>query len=350
MAEKTRSTIICVDDEKMLLSILHEQLTNWLGKHYTVEKALGGEEALEIFDECAEEGVDVSVVISDYIMPNMKGDELLEKVKRRDPRIKTIMLTGYSSLDGIVSAINKAGLYRYITKPWDNRDLMLTIVEAVKAFEQEKKAMDLSKSFEKLYHKYEALYLNSQGRQDQIIRALAMSADARDPLTSGHSIRVAKYAVAMGRADKMSQEDLKFLEYAATLHDLGKIGMNDKQIEEISGLQLYNKGDFVKQQNQIAEEILRHMPDANRLIQSIKHHWEKYDGTGVYGLKGDQIPITASMISLANYYDLINSSVSRGQVMPPEAAANIIKNTSGTIFSPKLVDLFTDILLKGELR
>ncbi len=350
MNDRSRSTIICVDDEKMLLNILAEQLTEWVGKNYTIEKALGAEEALAILDECEEEGVDVSVVISDYIMPNMKGDELLEKVKDRNPRIKKIMLTGYSSIDGIISAINRAGLYRYITKPWDNRDLALTVIEAIKAFEQEKKSADLSRGFETLYKRYEKLYMDLQGNYDQTIKALTVGLDMRDPKMAGHSSRVANNAVEIGKKLKSSDLDLKRLEHTAIIHDIGKIGLSDDQIKELSGLQLYSKPEIVKKQNEVAENIIKNMVDTDKIIESIKYHWEKFDGTGIYGLRGKQIPLDAQILGICNYYDLMSSNIAQGQMLPPEAAAKIMNNTSGTIFDPTLVSVFVGLLQQGTIR
>lgn len=349
MGSNSRSTIICVDDEKMLLNILAEQLTEWLGSNYTIEKALSGEEALAIIDECQSMNVDVSVVISDYIMPIMKGDELLERVKLKDGRIRKIMLTGYSSLDGIVHAINKAGLYRYITKPWDNRDLMLTVIEAIKSYEQEKKASDLSKGFETLYHRYENLYIDLQKSYNQIIQSLTSAIDIREPSMAGHAQRVARCATSIGRAYNMSEEDLKFLEYSATLHDIGKLGMNDEFLQEMAGIQLYGEKAYVQKQNEITEVIVANMNDSERILKSIKYHWEKYDGSGVYGLKGAEIPMEAQIIGIANYFDLMRSNIAMGQNVPPEASAKILERTKNTVFDPNLVDVFIKLLLSNEV-
>ena len=140
-----RSTIICVDDDKLILNLLYNQLEEWFGENYYIEKALNATEGYNILDRCLKQGRDVSVFISDYIMPITKGDELLTKVKELNPKIKRIMLTGYSAMDGIINAINKAGIYRYISKPWDSKDMMLTLLEAIKSYEQDKITFELSK-------------------------------------------------------------------------------------------------------------------------------------------------------------------------------------------------------------
>ncbi|NES85830.1 MAG: response regulator [Moorea sp. SIO2B7] len=90
--------------------------------------AEGGEEALELFEELLEEDCDIALVLSDYIMPDIKGDELLKNIYDMSPSTLTIMLTGQANLEAISNAIKNARLYRYISKPWEPEDLRLTVV------------------------------------------------------------------------------------------------------------------------------------------------------------------------------------------------------------------------------
>ncbi|MCX6307796.1 MAG: hybrid sensor histidine kinase/response regulator, partial [Bacteroidia bacterium] len=96
-----------------------------------------GEVALEIYDELVQNGYEVPVVISDYLMPNMRGDEFLIKIHEKNPNILKILLTGHANIEGITNAINNANLYRFIPKPWDRDDLILTVREAIRSFIQE---------------------------------------------------------------------------------------------------------------------------------------------------------------------------------------------------------------------
>jgi signal transduction histidine kinase len=130
--------IICVDDEKIILTGLESELESTFGNSYEIEYAESGEEALEIIEEAIEDNQDVAMVISDFIMPNMKGDELLIKIHELLPDTMKIMLTGQADMEGIANAINKAKLYRYISKPWERSDLILTLEEALKSYENEK--------------------------------------------------------------------------------------------------------------------------------------------------------------------------------------------------------------------
>ncbi|MCA9715058.1 MAG: response regulator, partial [Myxococcales bacterium] len=113
-----------------------EQLKRGLSRPCLIEVAESGEEALEIVDELIEQGESLAVVISDHLMPRMKGDELLRRIHARLPDARKILLTGQASADAVGGAVNHASLYRYIAKPWESADLLLTINEALKSFLQ----------------------------------------------------------------------------------------------------------------------------------------------------------------------------------------------------------------------
>jgi len=132
-----KQAIICVDDEDIILEALKDQLGPFFENQYLIETATTAEDALEIYDELVESDYDIPVVISDYLMPGMRGDEFLIKVHEKNPNTLKILLTGHANIEGITNAINKANLYRYIPKPWDRDDLILTVREAVRSFLQE---------------------------------------------------------------------------------------------------------------------------------------------------------------------------------------------------------------------
>ncbi len=134
----SKQAIICIDDEAIVLDSLTEQLQIEFGTQYAIEVAENGDEALEIFEEYIGTDIEVPVVIADFIMPGMKGDELLGKIHKLKPDTRNILLTGQASLEGVSNAVNNANLYRYISKPWDKSDLILTIREALRSFNQEK--------------------------------------------------------------------------------------------------------------------------------------------------------------------------------------------------------------------
>jgi DNA-binding NtrC family response regulator len=114
----SKPIVICIDDEQIVLDSLIREISESLENECDIETALGGAEALELVDELIKDGSEIALVISDYIMPDIKGDEVLRYVHEKLPQTLKIMLTGEATVEGIVNAINSAKLYRYISKPW----------------------------------------------------------------------------------------------------------------------------------------------------------------------------------------------------------------------------------------
>lgn len=339
-----RSTILCVDDEKVLLNVLAEQLETWFGANYNIEKALSGAEALEIIDDCLEHDMKVSVVISDYIMPVMKGDELLEKINERDSRIKKIMLTGYSSIEGIIHAINKAGLYRFISKPWDNKDLMLTLLEAIKAYEREQMTADLAKKYELLNSKYKALIEGVEESVNSVVDILAKAADKRGIDAEGHSKRVAQYSGFIAKAVKMSNNNIKKLLQAALMHDVGKIALSDDDLKELRTCREdFTTNSAIRRVQIKTSEILLHdFINYEDVIDGIKYQFEEYAGSGPLGTVGRDIPLNARIIAIANDFDYLkNKSEKKFGV---DDIVRILEGNKGVVYDPELVDVFISIL------
>ena len=132
----SRNVILCVDDEKMILESLREQIVERFGDEFEVEIGEGGEEGLEITEEVAEDGDNLALVISDQLMPGMKGDEFLVHVHKEFPETLKILLTGQADLESVGKAINHARIYRYVVKPWQEEDLMLTVEKALNSYKQ----------------------------------------------------------------------------------------------------------------------------------------------------------------------------------------------------------------------
>ncbi len=130
--------ILCIDDERVVLNGLQSQLGRGFGKDFAIELAESGEEALELIKELLAAGNDVPVVISDELMPGLKGHELLRQIHQMSPATYTILLTGQSDNEAVIEAVNQANLYRYIAKPWEGHDMILTVREAIKGFYQDR--------------------------------------------------------------------------------------------------------------------------------------------------------------------------------------------------------------------
>lgn len=130
------SVVLCVDDDATLLQALRALLVSRLGDAYWVEIAESGPEALEVCEDFARRNSPVALVISDFLMPGMRGDELLVRLHQNDPGMVKVLLTGQSDLSGVKRCINEAGLYRFIEKPFEGDDLILTAQTALQAYAQ----------------------------------------------------------------------------------------------------------------------------------------------------------------------------------------------------------------------
>ncbi len=166
-----RAVILCVDDERIILNSLKAQLLNNLHAQFRIELAESAEEALEIVDELTASRVELPVVIADQIMPGMKGDALLAIIKERLPDTLTIMLTGQATAEAIGKAVNKAGLFRYLAKPWEEDDLILTVQSALATYQQQK-ALFKQSHYQKVINEILLLALKPMEFQEQVAMAL----------------------------------------------------------------------------------------------------------------------------------------------------------------------------------
>lgn len=143
--------IICVDDEEFVLRSLKRELYDALGDAYFIETATGGEDALNVLADLIGENYEIPLIITDHIMLDMKGDELLRRIHAQSPRTLKIMLTGQADMQAITNAVNQANLYRYIAKPWERTDFILTVKEAIHTYFQEKKLEEQHQELQQLY-------------------------------------------------------------------------------------------------------------------------------------------------------------------------------------------------------
>ena len=133
----SKAYILVVDDEKTVLDSIKTELKGEMGDEFIIETAESAQEAFEVFNDLIQNNHYVPVVISDYIMPDMKGDEFLKQLHKLAPKTLKIMLTGQADVQAVSNAVNYANLYRFITKPWIKVDLAMTIREAVHSYEKD---------------------------------------------------------------------------------------------------------------------------------------------------------------------------------------------------------------------
>jgi len=149
--------ILCVDDDSSVLSALRTLLVKRLLHNQLVEVAESGEEALAILEDLERDGDELAVVIADYIMPGMKGDELLVRLHAKLPQTIKIMLTGQSDMAGVKRAINEAGLFRFLEKPWHNEDIVVTLHSALKTYDLERELHRQNAELRRLNEELEAI-------------------------------------------------------------------------------------------------------------------------------------------------------------------------------------------------
>ena len=174
--------IICVDDQTAILDSLLMQLESAVGNVCEIETAESADEALELIDSLHQRGEYVEMLITDEVMPGMKGSQLLEIVHRRFPQMLKVMLTGQAGLDAVAHAINAAGLNKYFTKPWEYEDLQLSVRALIEKSRLARQNTELNRELqakyrelEEAYRKLSEAYRQLKETQDQLIHAEKLS-------------------------------------------------------------------------------------------------------------------------------------------------------------------------------
>jgi putative nucleotidyltransferase with HDIG domain len=356
-----KMTVLFVDDEVNILSSL-KRLFHPCG--YRIFTAEGGRQALEIMDR---ESVDL--VISDMRMPEMNGAQFLAQVNERWPQTVRILLTGHSEIRDTIDAINQGHIYRYIAKPWEDNDIVLSVKQAL-----HQKQLELANQrLEALTHKQneELKDLNAnleekvKARTEEVrqtmgflevahttlkksfitsIRVFSSLIDMRHTSLAGHSHRVAELSRNIAQQMGMKEADIQDVFLAALLHDIGKIGLPDYLLEKpFSGLSTEERLMVVKHPvlGQTALMALEQMRVPAKLIRS---HHEHFDGMGYPDrLTGLEIPLGARIIALANEYDSVQVGTLMTRRLSPSDATRFIQDGSGRRYDPLVVEAFINV-------
>lgn len=199
--------------------------------------------------------------------------------------------------------------------------------------ESRRQAMEIKNAFDML----EATY-------DQTLASLTSALDARDRETEGHSMRVTYLAVKLGEALGYSQEQLKILERGSLLHDIGKIGISDTILHKPGPLTA-DEWKIMKLHPDIGAKIVEGIPFLEDTIPLIRHHQERWDGTGYPGgLKGEDIPELARLFSVIDAFDALTSNRPYRQKITKEEALDYLKSEAGTLFDSTMIDAFETLL------
>ena len=182
----------------------------------------------------------------------------------------------------------------------------------------------------RLYENLRELFLNT-------VKSLAAAIETKDIYTRGHSERVTQYSVLIGKKLNLSKEEIEDLRLAALLHDIGKIGIDERILRKPAKL---TQAEFneVKKHPEYAANIISTIPQLKNIVPVIRHHHERFDGLGYPdGLKGDEIPFFSKIISIADTYDAMSSDRPYRKALPHKVCIDEIKRCAGTQFDPKII-------------
>lgn len=313
--------ILIVDDEEDNLKFLERTLR----RKFNISKASNALEGLAVIEK-----EDIDLVISDFRMPEMDGIEFLSKVKDIKPSAMRILLTAYSEADILIDAINAGGIYRYIKKPCDPENIMNIVDSAIEVYQLNMDNQELTKDFNNLF--------------SGTIKAITEALDAKDSFTYGRSRRVTNLGLATGKKLGLPESELIKLEIAGLLHDIGMIGVPEDVLKK-EGKLTAEEYEEIKKHVEHGINILSEIKYLRPVLDIIKYHHERVDGKGYpYGLKGDEIPISAKIITVADAYDGMISDRAYRKSLSSEEAVEEIKKLAGSQFDKKVVNAFVEVI------
>jgi putative nucleotidyltransferase with HDIG domain len=355
----TLPRLLFVDDEPGILSAMKRVFR---GAGYEIFTAGSGAEALALL-----ETQPVDLIISDMRMPEMDGAQLLEKVFSRWPEIKRILLTGYSDASATIAAINKGKIWRYISKPWDDAELLLCVEQALAHRQLLRENADLAKRIRQQNEELKTLNASleikvsertAELRQANVelhhsflatVQVFSNLIELREGKLAGHSKRVADLARQIAERMGLDDAEQRVVLLAGLLHDIGKVGLPDKLLERpFNALTPLDKAEVMRHPEK-GQRLLIGVPQLAEPAQIIRHHHECMDGSGYPDqLGGLMIPFGARILAVANDYDALQmGSLALHAHKPSEAREAIIKQR-GKRYDPTVVDAFVALLAEAE--
>lgn len=355
-------TILCVDDEPNILSALKRLFR---GKGWQVLSAEGGQAALALLETQT-----VDLVISDMRMPGMDGAQFLAQVRVRWPDTVRLLLTGHSDINAIIDAINRGEIYRYITKPWDDNDIVLIVRQALErqALEHEKKRLEAltTRQNEELKALNASLEAKVEARTTELRIANESLQDANERLKSsfvtsikvfstlmemrggnlaGHSRRVADLARRMASKLKLDSKLVQDIFVAGLLHEIGKVGFADELLNTPVAMMKPEQLDAYRKHTVQAEQLLLPLAELRAASDIITAQFERFDGSGFPAqLAGPNIPVGTRILSLASDYDNMQIGTLTHTRLKPEEAKILIIHGSGQRYDPEVVSAFLEVL------
>ncbi|MEW6645658.1 MAG: HD domain-containing phosphohydrolase [Pseudomonadota bacterium] len=361
-AGQAPAAVLLVDDEANILAALR-RLFRPLG--YTVHSAESGAAALAILEQ---EHIDL--VISDMRMPHMDGAQFLAQVAQRWPQVVRILLTGYADLESTIAAINQGQIYNYFSKPWEDNEIKLAVQHALEqkrlreehdrlaalTQRQNEELKDLNANLEKIVAArteelrqtnmfLELAYAQLQESYYAAIPVFANLVQLREGPGGGHGKRVGELAREIAVYMALDEDDVRHIYFAGLLHDIGKLpwpdGLLHIRTTELSPAQR----KVVERHPITGQAILLGMEPLHKTGLFIRHHHEHYNGKGYPDrLYGEQIPLGARIVAVANDYDGLRSGSLLGEELSPLDARTFLQQRRDTHYDGAVVDACIAVL------
>lgn len=284
---------------------------------------------------------DPDLIITDYRMPEMNGVEFIRAVRGQKglESVPVVMITVVSEKEIRYEAL-EAGATAFLTRPIDQIECRTTCRNLLKMQEQQ---LMIQNRADWLAHQVEIATEQIVQREKETILRLARAGEYRDEGTGNHVIRMAKYSRLIAEAlGTFSQEQCEDLEYAAPMHDIGKIGIPDGILLKPGKLN-EQEWEIMQSHATIGHDILSDSQSRYMRIGAIisLHHHERFDGKGYpHGLQGEEIPLIARVVAVADVFDALVSARPYKKAWSFEEAIAYIKEQAGSHLDPKCVDAF----------
>jgi len=366
-------TLLFVDDEPGILSSLRRLFRP---HGYRILIAEGGQAGLDILEK-----EEVDLVISDMRMPEMDGAAFLKAVRGRWPGIIRILLTGYADITSTVSAINEGEIHRYISKPWDDNEIVVIVRDALERLQLEKENRRLTELTQLQNEELKALNAGLEQRvaerTAELTQALSFVEQAHAELKkaflttvqvfaglvelrsgpvgsqlAGHGRRVADNARGLALRLGLGEVEVQNILFAALLHDIGKLGLPDELLIKPFNLTTQEQRAQVMKHPVIGQNILMSIERLRDAALLVRHHHESFDGTGFPDrLAGMSIPLGSRLLSVVNDFDALQAGTLVQRPLKPDEALAFLVSNRGKRYDPQLVDSFADVLAeRGRSR
>lgn len=317
--EKRSGTVLFVDDELPVLSSLKRLFDDTAHRCIFCPSPV---EALEIVKK-----EKISVVVSDNQMPGMSGIEFLINLRRLSPDTVRIMMTAYANLGVAISAINRSEAFRFVTKPWDNDELLSLVEEGVSRYE---------------------MLTSMRSRDESLYRSLAHTVELKDPYTRGHCDRVADYAERLARVVGIEEPMLTCIRHGSILHDCGKIGVPE-EVLNFPGKLTLEEFEIIKHHPDWGTQVAREANLPEAVVNVILYHHERIDGSGYpAGLAGKAIPLEARIAAIADVFDALTSDRPYRKANSLGEATAVLSGLAG-LLDNELLELFNERVVPGLL-